>query len=902
MSHVWIVAEEPVVPRVEHGLSLLAAALKGCGFQVERLGGPLGAADYRRPEGWTIFAGVRGESRFIDELEREEILGYTTAPPEGEGFYLASCPGRLIAVVGGSPSGALYGCQELARIVAARGELPLEIAQGDAPAFRLRGPALGLQKMKVEPPRRTYEYPITPDRFPWFYEKERWIKYLDALLEHRCNVVYVWSGHPFSSLVKLDDYPEALEVTEEEFALNVETFRWLAQEAERRGIWVVLKFYNIHIPLPFARKHDLDLHQPKPLPITSDYTRKAIAAFIRSFPNVGLMVCLGEALQGHLYGTEWFRDTIIAGVNEGLAGLNVKEKPPVILRAHAINAEEVVSEAIRFYPNLYTMAKYNGESLTTWLPRGTWQKRHRHLASLDSVHIINVHILANLEPFRWGAPSFVQKAMLAAKHRLNANGLHLYPLFYWDWPYSPDKAEPRLEQIERDWLWYAAWFRYAWNPERDPETERLYWAERIGRRFGSREAGEAILEAYEASGECAPRILRRFGITEGNRQTLSLGMTLSQLTNPDRYRPYADLWESHAPRGERLEEYAAREARGEPHFGETPLDVIESAESYAERALAAAQRARPFVSRARDEFERFARDVEAIRAMVRFYGARVRAALKVLEYKHRAAGDWFSHLDLLDEALERARESVEWYRRLTRLTEEGYLYANSLLTPHRRIPFPDGERYSHWRDCLPLYEAEVERFAVNVELLRRGEAPPSLKGLTTPPEPYAAAPFELLSEGAEVYTLAKGSRAFTDGDMVVQELAEELVGLRAVRFSQARAASEGVALELEFSEPCKVLIGYFRSKEPQWLQPPDLEVNAHAVERGGTTPVIKNGAGIFSYPSVNVHALRFEPGRHRIDLGKGVYLFLGVVKADQPMVERDARAAQSVHALDWLYE
>lgn len=902
MASVSIVAQAPLSSRVAHGIGLLEAALSASRYTVERPAEPFTATDYRHRDGWKIYVGIRGESRFIDELEREEVLAYVDAPPEGEGFYLASCPGRLIVVVGGSASGALYGCQELARRVRERGELPLEIAHGEAPAFRLRGPALGLQKTKVEPPRRTYEYPITPDRFPWFYDKELWLEYLDMLLKHRCNVVYLWSGHPFSSLVRLEEYPEALEVTEEEYARNVEVFRWLTEEAEKRGIWVVLKFYNIHIPLPFARKHGLDLHQPKPLPITSEYTRRSIAAFIRSFPNVGLMICLGEALQGYMYGVEWFRDTIIAGVNEGLEGLDLKEKPPVILRAHAINAEEVIGEAIRYYPNLYTMAKYNGESLTTWLPRGKWQQRHQHLSSLDSVHIINVHILANLEPFRFGAPSFIQKAMLAAKHRLKANGLHLYPLFYWDWPYSPDNVEPRLKQFERDWLWYAAWFRYAWNPERDPETERLYWREEIGRRFGSPEAGEAILEAYEAAGECAPRLLRRFGITEGNRQTLSLGMTLSQLTNPDRYRAYEDLWESHAPRGERLEEYVAREVQGEPHWGETPLDVIESAEHYAERALAAVRRARAHVAEERGEFERFAGDIEAIHAMVRSYGEKVRAAVRILEYKHRSGGEWLSCLDLLDEAVRHAGESLAWYRRLTELTERAYLYANSLLTRHRKIPFPDGERYSHWRDCLPLYEAEYERFAANVARLRQGELPDSLKGLASTPEPYAPAPFLLLSSEAEVYELAKGSPIFTDGDMVVQELAEELEGLRAVRFSQSRAASEGVALELEFPEPCKVLIGYFNSKEPQWLPVPELEVNAHAEDRGGASTVIKNAVSIFAYPAVNVHALRYEPGRHRLDLGKGAYLFLGVVKADQPMKERDAKASQSASSMDWLYE
>ena len=115
---------------------------------------------------------------------------------------------------------------------------------------------MGLQKTKLQPPRLTYEYPITPDRFPWFYDKALWQEYLDRMLKDRCNVLYIWSGHPFASLVKVPDYPEALEVTEEEFQKNREVFEWLTKEADRRGIWVVLKFYSIHIPLPFAQAHN----------------------------------------------------------------------------------------------------------------------------------------------------------------------------------------------------------------------------------------------------------------------------------------------------------------------------------------------------------------------------------------------------------------------------------------------------------------------------------------------------------------------------------------------------------------------------------------------------------------------------------------------------------------------
>ncbi|ULL17147.1 hypothetical protein DVH26_23520 [Paenibacillus sp. H1-7] len=906
MKIVTLGFEPSPAPRVEYGIQLIREALRECGYEVTEEVTVWRWDRYRSVDGPKIYVGNRTESGFLGQLEERDVLLYHTEEPEKEGFYLASCPGSLVTVSGGNDSGVLYGCQELARRIRKAGKLEEDLAYGDAPSFALRGPAIGLQKTTVEPPRQTYEYPITPERFPWFYDRALWVDFLNMLLEQRCNIIYLWSGHPFSSLLKLDDYPEALEVTEEEYRLNVETFRWLTEEADRRGIWLVLKFYNIHIPLPFAEKHGLKLHQPKPLPVTSDYYKKSIAAFVRTFPNVGLMVCLGEALQGHIYGVEWFNETILAGLLEGLKDLDVKEKPPIILRSHAIEPQKVIEAALPLYPNLYTEAKYNGESLTTYTPRGKWQGIHERLGSLQTIHIVNVHILANLEPFRYGAPSFIQKCMQAAKYRLKSNGLHLYPLFFWDWPYSPDAPEagqPRLRQIDRDWVWFAAWFRYAWNPDRDPEAERHYWAGTLGERYGGMEAGAAVLQAYEAAGECAPKLLRRFGITEGNRQTMSLGMTMSQLTNPERHMPWPDLWESQSPQGERLEDYIGKELNGEPHVGETPPDIIADAERHAADALRAIEAARGLVTRNEKEFERLYSDIRAIGLMVAVYADKVRAAMLVLTYKHTVKGDYFQRVDLLEQAYARLAASVDSYRKLTALTERTYLAANSMQTPQRKVPIRNGLEFKHWRDCLPVYEQELERFRIHIDELKSGTTPEAVRNMKEPIAPCKEAPFLLHSGPAETFRVEKGAQVFTDGDVHIIGCAEELNGLTGIRFGQREAGLRGVSLELELSQPSRVLIGYFNSTDQQWLQAPSLEENTHADDKGGYAPLLRKGLRLYAYPSVNVHAFQFDAGRHTLDFGRGAYLILGIVPADQEIRQRDVEHKNDgVDTLDWLYE
>ena len=206
---VKIIREAAENKRIETGLARIEEALNNRRFDIEYVTEAAWEAGEQRTGVSSIYVGTRREGGLIRRLEEEKLLLYHTEAPEGEGFYLAFLSGlNLFVAVGGTETGALYGAMALAdRIRAEETEAVADhdLAFADAPAFRLRGPAVGLQLTKVEPPRLTYEYPITPARFPWFYDKALWEKFLEQLLEERCNVLYLWTGQPFSSLVKLED-------------------------------------------------------------------------------------------------------------------------------------------------------------------------------------------------------------------------------------------------------------------------------------------------------------------------------------------------------------------------------------------------------------------------------------------------------------------------------------------------------------------------------------------------------------------------------------------------------------------------------------------------------------------------------------------------------------------------
>jgi hypothetical protein len=679
-------------------------------FGAERLGQVLRQAGYEPTVTGDRRAGV-------------PLVTLAVQPPDGprysaEGFRLLREADGTYRLIGFGDSGVLYGCLELGRRVVAAGKLPAELDVTDGPAFRLRGSCVAMQLTSILPGRGTYEYPYMPENFPFFYDKALWIEYLDFLAENRFNTLYLWNGHPFASLVKLEEYPYALEVSEEVYQRNVEMYRFLTQEADKRGIWVVQMFYNIFVSKPFAEHHGIATQHKAPTPLVSDYNRKSIAKFVETYPNVGLLVCLGEALSGQENQEKWMNETVIEGVKDAMKRLGTTKEPPIVVRAHAVsNPKALMESALKHYKNLYTMAKYNGESLTTYEPRGEYQQVHFDLSHLGSSHVVNVHILANLEPFRYGATEFIRKSVLACRDRLGAQGLHLYPLAYWDWPNSPDKVTPCEKQYERDWIWFEAWARYLWQPDRDPNTDHQYWVGRLTERFGNGQAGALILSAYNDAGDCAPMLLRRFGITEGNRQTFSLGMFLDQLVNPEPYSPFSGLWQWQAPPGERLQEYAGKEWSGQKHEGETPLSVIEDASRFAAQAVAAIDKATPLVTKNREEFERLRNDIHCIELVSRNYEEKVRAAMDVLRYSlGRDKRD-------MQEAAAHLEKSLAFYRTLADRTADSYRYANTLQTGQRKVPIramKDGKPYYyHWQQMLPLYEDELTQFKQRVADLDR---------------------------------------------------------------------------------------------------------------------------------------------------------------------------------------
>jgi hypothetical protein len=803
--------------------------------------------------------------------------------PQAEEAFLIKQIGKTWIVTGSDPSGVLYGELELAGRIRAAKALPAGIDDMEHPALKLRGTCIGMQKQEITYDDAEYDYPYTPQNFPFFYDKAAWIKYLDMLAEERYNALYLWNGHPFTSQLKLPKYPEAQELPTAQLDENIALFKWLTAEADRRGIWVLQGFYNIHLSHAFARAHHLPYHLSAPNAEASAYTRYAISEFVREYPHAGLMMTLGEALSPR-YGAEWLTQTIIPGVEDGLKELGIKEEPPIVVRAHATDIDAVMKAATPLYSNIDTMFKWNGESLTWTNVRGPVLDRFKMLAESSNVTIANVHLLSNIEPFRWGDPDFIRQTETNFQ-RIGIEGLHLYPLRYWDWPYAGDTTQPMLLQTDRDWIWFAAWGRYAWNPNRDPEKEHDYWVSRFAEKFGSAEAGEKILDAYTLAGPCQPKLLPRIGITEGNRQAFTLGMTMPQLIDPARFNPAVTLWTGDAPPGERLDDYVAEEVKKETHHGETPLGVSDETVDASRKAFDAANAAEPFVTKNNAEYERIVIDMHAIELLMEFYNAKTKAAEQVLLYGYDRDA---AHLRRAETLL---AESVDHFRELTAIAGPAYRTATSMETTQRQIPFRGGmNQFPNWQQCLPMYEKELATFRKRLGQLSSGAKIDENKPVATLPQ----IAFTLHPGAGEAFTVEKGANLFVGANAVISGLAPELTGMKGIRI----APSEGGTLHFDLAEPAQILVGFVSntSKKNSVLDPETEQWNL-VLLNAITTPKV---------PAMAVWAKPLPAGANELDLGKGLYVIIGFIPADDHVAPHVSFAQTGsgggLANLDWLFE
>ena len=298
----------------------------------------------------------------------------------------------------------------------------------EKPDFELRGTVLFLMK------EASYDYQLKPEEFPWFFDRPLLTKYLDYLYANRFNTIFLWSGNLFPSIVRVPDYPDATSSDArgndpQSGAVRVVHARMRQAEHQRFAAFLfdpfaegVGRFAEDSHALQQARRVRGEIH-----------ALHAWSVSCREFDSVGLYVCPGEVLNSK-YTAQWIHDVIIPAAKAS------EKNPRIVVRYWGLDAEGFKKLCVPEYDNFYTELKHNVEMVVSPVPG----RPPCVDVKVAKKHIVNLHEVADIKPFRWGSPRFIRE-MVGEWKKAGIDGAEVYGMMSWRWPYALDRLEPQQE-------------------------------------------------------------------------------------------------------------------------------------------------------------------------------------------------------------------------------------------------------------------------------------------------------------------------------------------------------------------------------------------------------------------------------------------------------------------------
>jgi hypothetical protein len=189
-----------------------------------------------------------------------------------------------------------------------------------------------------------------------------------------------------------------------------------------------------------------------------------------------------------------------------------------------------------------------------------------------------------------------------------------------------------------------------------------------------------------------------------------------------------------------------------------------------------------------------------------------------------------------------------------------------------------------------MYEKELATFRKRLAQLSSGAKIDESK----PVERLQQIGFTLKPGAGEAFTVEKGASLFVGANAPIGDLAPELAGMKGIRI----APSEGGTLRFDLAEPAQILVGFVSngSKKSSVLDPETEQWNL----------VLLNAIAAPKVPAMAVWAKPLPAGANELDLGKGQYVILGFIPADDHLAPH-VNFAQTGDGsgppnLDWLFE
>jgi hypothetical protein len=332
-----------------------------------------------------------------------------------------------------------------------------------------------------------------------FWDKGRWEKYLQLWSQEGYNAVWWYGRNELMTgdqlYVSFREFPEAREISAEESDKCIQQVKWLFRRAKELGMKNIIYGDFLHYTRAFEKAHGLDRPMPKSPSVYSVYrdelsipcgvrneltirfTQSVIHEICTTYEDLdGFYAPMGECVPGER--STFYSEAVIPGLKRSgrnLPFMVMAWQTPIEdfqrniaprevyentwLGWHAYNAEQVTDP--KPYPNLVGWAEAIGlPTVSTFYP-------------------------SNLMWFPFNSPQFGYEMAYEMKRIPNFRGF-----MYWE--FSGRKLSP---------LFRKALAYYAKNDE--PYSDEP-WLKVLEEQFGTREAAQHLLNAYNLSARIIP--------------------------------------------------------------------------------------------------------------------------------------------------------------------------------------------------------------------------------------------------------------------------------------------------------------------------------------------------------------------------------------------------------------
>lgn len=403
-------------------------------------------------------------------------------------------------IFGGDANGAMYGGLQLAENIAFKGISTTFDAQ-QSPTILKRGIKLNLP---FDRESGTYGIATATSKIkaiPNVWDMSFWTTWFDEMARYRYNVISIWSNHPFTSMIKMADYPDVAiqDVTgfdgyKKRMSIDekIEFWKAVMSYAKSRGFEFYLFNWNIFTDGASGKYGITDEQEIAATnQATIDYMRKCMSTLLETYPDLdGFGITQGEHMSWHVGprdlrpGQNEVNDALFLAKTYGMgmvdyAKLHPERKLTFIHRWHMAAFENIKKNFAELMelPNVTFELSYKyslAHMYSTPLPE---RMNDKHFEPLREHHLKSWLNLRNDDFYylNWGDPDFVRaylngiisKGDWFAGFYMGGDGYTPTRTFF-----SKNSLTQGILDVQRQWYMYMLWGRLSYDPKMDDQLFR----------------------------------------------------------------------------------------------------------------------------------------------------------------------------------------------------------------------------------------------------------------------------------------------------------------------------------------------------------------------------------------------------------------------------------------------